>query len=127
MILPATLILGLAIFLVMRPKDVGDYAQCVSAGGFIQETYPETCLYNKKSFTNHQNDKEDEMEKLNIIGQPEDEVLERLNGLKIPVRVIWRDGKDLPATMDYRVGRYNLSVEDGKIKSFVIEGDETKL
>lgn len=44
---------------------------------------------------------------------------------KTPARVVERDGKSLPVTMDFAFGRHNLYVKDGKVYKVEIEGQAT--
>lgn len=42
----------------------------------------------------------------------------------VPFRIIMQDGEPLPATMDYRPGRINATVENGIVVGVAIEGME---
>jgi membrane-bound inhibitor of C-type lysozyme len=44
----------------------------------------------------------------------------------VPFRVTMKDGQPLPATMDYRIGRINASVENNIVVDYSIEGQETE-
>lgn len=50
---------------------------------------------------------------LPLLGQSEAAAVAEGQRLQRPVRVIWRDGSGLPATMDYLEERLNLHVADG--------------
>lgn len=43
---------------------------------------------------------------------------------EVPFRVVMQDGEPLPATMDYRPGRINATVENGFVTSVAVEGME---
>jgi len=42
----------------------------------------------------------------------------------VPFRVTMRDGQFLPATLDYRIGRINASVENDIVVDYTVEGQE---
>ncbi len=48
-----------------------------------------------------------------LLGLTEAAVVAEAQRLQRPVRVVWRDGMGLPATMDYHEARLNLHVTDG--------------
>lgn len=56
-----------------------------------------------------------------IIGMTEDQAEIYAEKTTIPFRVIRRDGEDLPATMDYRPGRINATIEKGLVTEYFIE------
>lgn len=43
---------------------------------------------------------------------------------KVAFRVVMKDGQSLPATMDYRSGRINATIENDKVVSYKVEGQE---
>eukprot|EP01132_Coremiostelium_polycephalum_P003105 gene3105-3883_t len=55
-----------------------------------------------------------------IIGKSEIDLLTILNGC--PYRVVKRDGVSLPVTLDYRVGRLNLEIQNGLVVAVHVEG-----
>lgn len=56
------------------------------------------------------------------IGLTVEEATELAEENDVMFRVVERDGEPLPATMDYRPGRINASVEDGMVISYMVEG-----
>jgi hypothetical protein len=50
-----------------------------------------------------------------LVGLTEDEATEAAEALGWEVRVIRRDGEDLPMTMDLRTNRVNVEVTDGEV------------
>ncbi|ORW10539.1 hypothetical protein [Mycolicibacter longobardus] len=56
------------------------------------------------------------------LGLAEQEALDKAKRENKPVRVVERDGKHLPVTMDLIPGRLNFSVKDGAVYKVDIEG-----
>lgn len=54
-----------------------------------------------------------------IIGKTEQEAIEMINnkGGQVTYRIVKRDGESFPVTMDYRMDRINLEIENGIIAS----------
>ncbi len=52
---------------------------------------------------------------LPLLGQTEAAVTAEAQRLQRPVRVVWRDGSGLPATMDYLEARLNLHIAAGLV------------
>ncbi|MCV7382233.1 hypothetical protein H7K14_00115 [Mycolicibacter longobardus] len=56
------------------------------------------------------------------LGLAEQEALDKARRENKPARVVERDGKHLPVTMDLIPGRLNFSVKDGAVYKVDIEG-----
>lgn len=54
-----------------------------------------------------------------LVGLAEDEATEAAEALGWEVRVIRREGEDLPMTMDLRTNRVNVEVTDGKVTEVI--------
>jgi hypothetical protein len=54
-----------------------------------------------------------------LVGLAEDEATEAAEALGWEVRVIRREGEDLPMTMDLRTNRVNVEVADGKVTEVI--------
>ncbi|PID70653.1 hypothetical protein CSB37_01035 [bacterium DOLZORAL124_38_8] len=59
---------------------------------------------------------------ISFFGLPEKRAVALAKQNKVDFRVVERDGNPLPTTRDYRPGRINAVVKDGKIVSFTVEG-----
>ena len=116
------LVVGLIVFLLTQNSlKVYDFQTCKNAGGALLESYPEKCMLNGKSFVNEsQASKEND-----YIGLSEQAAMDKAKNAGLPHRVVERDGKSLPVTMDYVPGRLNLSVRNGFVYHVEVEGAET--
>lgn len=115
------------VFLALNPvKKVSNFNECIAAGGARMESYPEQCLYKKKTYFNEaQRMPEEPADSTNgseYVGLLEDHALTRASTSNTPARVVERDGEGLPATMDFVYGRLNLYVRDGKVYKVEVEG-----
>ncbi len=63
-------------------------------------------------------------ENQDYIGLTESEAMTLASEKNESFRIIMRDGEPQPATMDYRPGRINASLENGMIVDYTIEGSE---
>ncbi len=117
-----TLVLAAAVvILLLRPVVVvTNFEQCKEAGGTLLESYPEQCQINGATFVDTGAD--DEVTGNDgYIGLSEKAALEKAEQANVPARVVERDGKALPATMDLRHGRHNFFVRDGKVYKVNVE------
>lgn len=104
--------------LALRPvRVVSNFDQCKEAGGAQLDIYPEQCSIGDTTFTNpHQ------WAGNAYVGMSEKDALAKAEQENIPARVVERDGVDLPVTMDFVFGRYNLHVKEGIVYSVEVEG-----
>ncbi len=119
------LLVILSVALWLRPsstKVVASFDQCKDAGGALLESYPEQCLINGTSFVNS---KQQVSPQESYVGMTEEDALAKAAHEKTPARVVQRDGKSLPVTMDFVQGRHNFTITDGKVTSVEIEGQAT--
>jgi hypothetical protein len=120
------LVVGLAVIaiivtlLLRRPLVISTFAQCEKAGGAILTTYPEQCTIGGGTFTNTTGQQNGESQA--YIGLAEADALAMANKANVPARVVERDGKALPVTMDYVFGRLNFSVKNGAVYKVSVEG-----
>lgn len=112
-------------FVVMTQQQnnkIDSFQTCKDAGGTIAESYPEQCLLGDKSFTNDQRSLENGG--VELIGLAEQEALDQASRAGRTARVVSRDDKSLPVTMDFMPGRLNLHVKDDKVYKVQVEGEE---
>ena len=57
-----------------------------------------------------------------LVGLPEDEATEAAEACGWILRVVRRDGEDLPATLDFRPNRVNVEVTDDEVTAIVSTG-----
>jgi len=106
--------------LVLRPgRTVSNFEECIQAGGTRMESYPEQCMYKKKTYSNQMQELPKEE---SYIGMKEEDALQAAKDNNTPARVVERDGEGLPTTMDFVFGRHNLYVKDGAVYKVEIEG-----
>lgn len=55
------------------------------------------------------------LQKVFVVGLPEQDAVREIEAAGLELRVVERDGKPFPATMDYRRDRVNLSIENGVV------------
>lgn len=67
-------------------------------------------------------DEELEETKVDYTGLTVEEAVAQAEENDIPFRIVMEDGEALPATLDYRIGRINATVEDGIVVSYDVEG-----
>ena len=79
---------------------------------------PEEKEYTKEDLLEQQREKS---EGLDFLGLTEEEALNLANENNVSFRVVKRDGRYLAVTMDYRPGRINAEIEDGKVTTFNVE------
>lgn len=104
-------------------SQIHDFDSCKAAGGQIMESYPEQCMIDGQSFMNDsQSNQIDPPDTSGFIGLSEEAALEKASQESIAARVVERDGEQLPVTMDYVFGRYNLLISDGKVYKVNVEG-----
>ena len=53
----------------------------------------------------------------------EEDALAKAKSENKPARVVERNGEALPVTMDFVVGRLNLTVNNGKVEKVEVEGE----
>lgn len=119
------LLVILSVALWLRPpsiKVVANFDQCKDAGGALLESYPEQCLINGTTFVNS---KQQVSPQEPYVGMTEEDALAKAAHDKTSARVVQRDGKSLPMTMDFVQGRHNFTITDGKVTSVEIEGQAT--
>lgn len=118
-------------------QRITNFYECQDAGGNIAESYPEQCFLDGQSFTNpdqvaekppaepeeDSTDNTDTTDTDSYIGLTEAEALEKAEREQKPARVISRDGKAQPMTMDLVLGRLNFHVRDDKIEIVEVESD----
>ncbi len=115
----ALILAGAVVILLLRPVVVvTNFEQCKEVSGSLLESYPEQCLVNGTTFTNSAQVSSDN----DYVGLSEAAALAKAKQSNTPARVVERDGQPLPATMDFREGRLNLTVTDGKVTKVNIEG-----
>ncbi len=119
----AALAVAVGLLLARPTKVVANFEQCKAEGGAILEVYPEICKLGDATFTNNAQSVIDET----YVGMTEAAALAKAQDQKTPARVVERDGKALPVTMDFAFGRYNLYVRDGKVYKVEVEGQGTDL
>ncbi|MFZ1360540.1 MAG: hypothetical protein WAS27_00705 [Candidatus Saccharimonadales bacterium] len=66
-----------------------------------------------------------EVKRDNYMGLTEEVALEKARLANIPARVVERDSQPLPMRMDFREGRLNMTVQDGKVTRVDVEGQPT--
>ncbi len=117
---------GIIAVLALRPvRVVSTFDQCKAAGGTQLDIYPEQCSIGDTTCTNpHQGAAGNA-----YIGMSESEALAKAKQDNVPARVVERDGIDLPVTMDFVFGRYNLYVKENVVYKTEVEGqaDDTPL
>ena len=120
---------GLAVVIILllqRPVSVvANFEQCKAAGGALLESYPEQCLIERVTFMNTEQQANNPSSTHEYIGLTEADALAKAQQANIAARVLERDGQALPATMDFREGRHNLYIKDGKVYKVEIEGQAT--
>lgn len=129
-ILSVVIVLLLILSITMwfsRPRSatvvtVTNFDQCKDAGGALLESYPEQCLINGTTFVNS---KQQVSPQESYVGMTEEDALAKAAHDKTSARVVQRDGKSLPMTMDFVQGRHNFTITDGKVTSVEIEGQAT--
>lgn len=85
----------------------------------VQENLePEEKEYTKDDLLEKQREKS---EGLDFVGLTEEEALNLANENNVSFRVVKKDGRHLAVTMDYRPGRINAEIEDGKVTAFNVE------
>lgn len=109
------------VLLSKPPKDINSFQACKDAGGAILESYPEQCVINGKSFTNHVQSINDGAS--GYIGLTEQAALDKAATENKPARTVERNGESLPVTMDLVPGRLNLHVADDKVYKVQVETD----
>lgn len=115
-------IVAAIIILLWKPgRDITNFQECKAAGGAIMESYPEQCALDGKTFTN---DTQVAGDTSDYIGLTEQAALDKAAAANKAARVVERDGKSLPVTMDFYAGRLNFSVKDGKVSKVQVEGQE---
>jgi len=107
--------------LLKKPANVANFGECEKAGGTILTTYPEQCSIGGKTFTNTTSQHGDKGQA--YVGLTESVALEKASAANIPARIVERDGKPLPVTMDYVLGRLNFYVKEGKVYKVNVEGE----
>lgn len=111
-------LIALSVVTGLRPADdIGSFQACEAAGGTIAESYPQRCHIDGRSFVNA-----DWVDEDDYLGLAEQEALDKARRENKPARVVERDGKHLPVTMDLIPGRLNFSVKDGAVYKVDIEG-----
>lgn len=108
----------IALIVMITSKQVTTFQECAAVGGVIRETYPEQCVFRDRTFVNTHS-----TENIDYVGMTEQEALDQAKTIHVPARVVERDGESLPVTMDYVVGRLNLSVRGGLVYKVDIEGE----
>ncbi len=111
--------LGIILARHISLSKIDNFQACKQAKGEVMESYPEQCSINGKTFVNDAQVTNND----DYIGLTEQEALDKAQQEGVAARVIERDGQPLPATMDYRIGRHNFSVKDGKVYEVYIEGE----
>ena len=105
-------------------SQVTNFEQCKQAGGRVAESYPEQCRIDDKMFVN-QAQIVDESD--GYVGMTEQDALAKAEAGETSARVVERNGRSLPTTMDLRYGRLNLYVRDGIVYKVVVEGKEEEV
>jgi len=114
---------GLGVALLWKPsKDITDFEKCKNAGGAILESYPEQCVINGKSFTNDTQSLDGPTSE--YIGLSEKAALDMAEAANKAARVVERNGVFLPVDASFQPGRLNFHVDDGKVVSVDVEGEE---
>lgn len=121
-LLVALVAIGVVAMRQARRTAIDNFADCKAAGGVIMESYPEQCRIDGRTFVNEAQRVQDASD---YVGLSEQEALDKAAREETPARVIERDGQALPATMDFRHGRHNFSVQDGVVYHVDIEGEAT--
>lgn len=123
----AMVLAAVIIVLLQRPATiVGNFDQCKSAGGQLSGTASEQCLIGGVSFMKKQSKpKQVENDVNSYLGMAEEAALTKAKEARVLARVVERDGRPLPTTMDFREGRLNLTVADGKVAKVYVEGQAT--
>lgn len=106
-------------------KRVRNFDECIAAGGARLESYPEQCMYNKKSYVNEEQYVPEEpvtSDGSEYIGLSENDAFVLAKESHVTARVVERNGESLPMTMDYRQGRHNLYIRDDKVYKVDVEG-----
>lgn len=108
--------------------SVDGFESCKAAKGEVMESYPEQCHYDGKTYVNEAQQAPEAPDTPGIsleevyIGMAEQEALDKAARDGGIARVVERDGQPLPTTMDFREGRLNLAVRDGKVIRVDVEG-----
>jgi len=122
-VLVVTGVIALVIGLRLNSANhVNNFQECKTAGGAVAESYPEQCFINGKSFTNDSQSVLPGREE--YVGLSEESALEKATKAGKASRVVERDGKSLPVTMDYAPGRLNLFVKDDRVYRVEVEGGQ---
>lgn len=108
----------LCLILSIVNRQVTTYDQCKNAGGTIGESYPEQCFFKGQSFVNNH-----ATDNIGYVGMTEQAALSKAHDENIPARVVERDGKSLPVTMDYVPGRLNFHIKDNTVYDLDVEGE----
>ncbi len=119
-------LLGIVLLTIAPGKNVQTYDECKAAGGTIAESYPEQCMINGKTFVNNGGDSGNATntdEPKGYVGLSEEDALAKAKSENKPARVVERNGEALPVTMDFVVGRLNLTVNNGKVEKVEVEGE----
>ena len=125
-ILLCAAIVGAVLLNIAPGKNVQNYEECKAAGGTIAESYPEQCMINGKTFVNNGGDSGNATnadEPKGYVGLSEEDALAKAKSENKPARVVERNGEALPVTMDFVVGRLNLTVNNGKVEKVEVEGE----
>lgn len=105
-----------------------NYEDCVAAGYAVEESNPPKCttpdgwVYTKHVDANDSSDS-DEIEK-QYVGLNEKQAKNLAKKQDRRFRVISRDGKELPITLDFSRGRVNAYLENDKVVKIQIENDK---
>ena len=91
-------------------NKIDSFETCKNSNEAIEETSPEQCSINNKTFTADTPTENDE-----YIGMTEQEALDKAKKLGKIARVVERDGETQTVTMDIRSGRLNFTVDNGKV------------
>ena len=119
-------IVGAVLLNIAPGKNVQNYEECKAAGGTIAESYPEQCMINGKTFVNSGGDSGNATntdKPKGYAGLLEEDALAKAKSENKPARVVERNGEALPVTMDFVVGRLNLTVNNGKVEKVEVEGE----
>lgn len=119
----AAIIAGAAVVARSQSQQVAvaDFASCKEAGGTIAESYPEQCMIDGRSFTN---ESQVAQQPDDLIGLTEEQAFAAVERGGNVARVVMRDGKSLPVTMDHAPGRHNFSIVDGIVSRVSVETED---
>ena len=113
---------AIAFVVVMRQnaaqRAVANFQTCEAAGGIIAESYPEQCMIYGRTYVNEEQVVSSSGD---YIGLSERDALDKAETEDKVARVVAREGKSLPVTMDFVEGRLNLTIQNSVVHRIHVE------